>query len=395
VRGHLRFWWRACHAHRFADAKELFRRESEIWGQAAGSGSQVGPSPIQVEITYPDKGQGQADFPGNSEPRYALFPFQGEADADDEDAGSADGLRGVRFRLRLTAASGLDAARAAELRRAAETAVAAWVLFGGIGARTRRGCGSLWCAEPFLPPEHVSFRPRTTAPQATEAERWIHVGHVWLPNLVVGAAAAATSLKIPVLQQSRALTGPRDDTVAAWRAAVRLMEQFSQGSNVGRDPNYGRSRWPEADSARAEWPALDPRHAPLHPARKSYPRADLRLPIVLQRLGEKPYPEIRGSKDSGATRMASPVILKALPVSETEAAPLMLMLNAPHVWDTAAPGVKIASRFGTTCLTQSQLELAHNALHPDQPRLMAPGRTIRDAFVAWAEQCWDRQAATL
>lgn len=393
VRGHLRFWWRACHAHLFADAASLFAREADIWGEAGIAGSSRGPSAIEVEIEIPANGHGQADFPGTSEPRYALFPFLGEPE---QNIPPAVGRRGVQFRLRLTAAPGLPPGRVSELRQAAETATAAWIAFGGVGARTRRGSGSLSCTKVRLPPLFAPFQPYAEEPQADEREQWIQVGQqVWLPRMAAGAPVAS-ALKIPLVRQGRILAGAPMKIDEAWAAAVKLMQTFSQGPNVGRNPGYGRSRWPEPDSVRSRWPDLDPNphHTPVHPARGSYPRADLRLPIGLQRLGAKPFPALQGSA-SAATRMASPVILKALPISDTQAMPLMLLLTAPHVWDPVAPGVEIASSFGTAQIAPGDLQMQSNALHPDPHRLMGSGNTIRDAFVAWAEKSWHRQAVSL
>jgi CRISPR/Cas system CMR-associated protein Cmr1 (group 7 of RAMP superfamily) len=77
-----------------------------------------------------------------------------------------------------------------------------------------------------------------------------------------------------------------------------------------------------------------------HPAAGTYPRADLGLPINVQQLGGEPFPVIQGAQN-GASRMASPLILKALSVSATQAIPVMLMLNAPHVYDPATPKVEL------------------------------------------------------
>jgi CRISPR-associated protein Cmr1 len=416
VRGHLRFWWRACYGHQFASVADLFRREAEIWGRAADAGTATGPSPIRVDIELPPGGEGTKDdhVPWQRElqddgsepwrvhwepyPGYALFPFQGESEDEREpsdwDKPPRPGRVRVRFRLRLTTEPGQSPIHVAALRQAAETAVAAWIFFGGVGARTRRGCGSLWCAEEHLTPTFVSFRPSTAAPPAAEADRWLQIGpHLWLPNLVSGAPVAST-LKIPLLHRAKVVIDVPLAANSAWNKAVDLMQRFSQGPNVGRNGGRGRSRWPEPDSARAKWDKLDPRHTPEHPALPSYPRADLRLPIGLQQLGRKPFPVLQGM-DPGATRMASPVILKALPISDDRAVPVMLMLNAPHVWDSAAPKVEIRSRLGALTLTPAHLRMAPNALYPDGPGLMAPGRTIRDAFVSWAVQTWAGPEITL
>jgi len=44
VRGHLRFWWRACHAARYATSDALFAAESALWGNTET------PSVAQVEV---------------------------------------------------------------------------------------------------------------------------------------------------------------------------------------------------------------------------------------------------------------------------------------------------------------------------------------------------------
>ncbi|MEZ4522944.1 MAG: hypothetical protein R3A46_15100 [Thermomicrobiales bacterium] len=76
-------------------------------------------------------------------------------------------------------------------------------------------------------------------------------------------------------------------------------------------------------------------YPPRHPAKPAYPRADLGLPIIFQRLDpqrSRSQWELR-PKPSGKRRMASPVILKPLMISATQAVPMVLILNAPHVWD--------------------------------------------------------------
>src|SRR5437868_5821439 len=46
VRGHLRTWWRACHAVEFTTAAALYDAESRIFG--AVTGAAAGPSAINV-----------------------------------------------------------------------------------------------------------------------------------------------------------------------------------------------------------------------------------------------------------------------------------------------------------------------------------------------------------
>jgi CRISPR-associated protein Cmr1 len=80
---------------------------------------------------------------------YFLFPFQ---EQKKQNIPAAVGRRQVSFQLRLTLDASLSEAQRAEVR----TALKAWIAFGGVGARTRRGCGALTVvganANQWLPP---------------------------------------------------------------------------------------------------------------------------------------------------------------------------------------------------------------------------------------------------
>lgn len=291
----------------------------------------------------------------------------------------------------------------AELAEAAERAVAAWVLFGGVGARTRRGCGSLWCVG-----DDVRFRPRTEAHPEAEVERWVQVGgNLWLPRLTTGAAVAS-ALRVPLLQGARVVTrlNATNDAIAAWKAAVAPMQRFRQGIGVGRNAGPGLSRWPEPYSVRLAWPGLDPDHnAQTHPVnvddgdehQRWYPRANLGLPIVFGQLGKKPFPTLQGAQD-GASRMASPVILKALPIGTNQFVPLVFVLQAPHVSDAGMPQIELSRRdVADVPLAPDRLAMPANALFPDPRGLTTGGGSIRDAFLAWLghPDCWGQTAVML
>jgi hypothetical protein len=100
----------------------------------------------------------------------------------------------------------------------------------------------------------------------------------------------------------------------------------------------GRSRWPEADSIRNITHRHLTNHPLEHPATRFFPRADLGLPIVFhfqhQSRGDPNDTTLQVDGVKDATRMASPIILKALATSATTALPLALCLNSPHLWDT-------------------------------------------------------------
>lgn len=378
VRGHLRFWWRACRGAGYVAAQELFEAEARIWG------STELPSPVGLEIDILDKGRivRWAEYrerwnqrTGRMQtfldrhppyPGYALFPFQGEIDRGTVIEDASDALRGVRFRLRLT---GAEAHRAD-----VEAAVWAWILFGGVGARVRRGCGTLSCEDP-------RFRPGLEALTEGASGR-ISPGERLLP--------------IPLLGQARVLLGRPTGAAAgqesvqqAWVTAIAAMQEFRQGYGVGRRAGPGRSFWPEPDSLREMTGMSEPHHRPEHRARRFYPRADLGLPIVFK-FKDNGDPSVRILQAMGdqATRMASPIILKALPLPGNLALPMAVLFNAPHVWDTDAPRVG----FGGAALAVNELNDGHkSALVPP----MRGKATAREAFFDFAQAKWSGKEITL
>ena len=133
IRGHLRFWWRATIGGRFTDVESLRRAEAKVWGdtdQASG---------VRIRVLHADRGTERPAASIGSDgrwqkvqPDYALFPAQ-------EDRKRIGNLYfGGRFRLEVSARE--------DVQGDVDAALWAWVTFGGIGGRTRRGAGSLHCA---------------------------------------------------------------------------------------------------------------------------------------------------------------------------------------------------------------------------------------------------------
>ncbi|CEK16975.1 hypothetical protein CWRG_01680 [Chthonomonas calidirosea] len=68
---------------------------------------------------------------------YFLFPFQGSSKDQQK-----EGYQDIAFDLTLEFPS--------ERQQATERTIKAWIAFGGVGARTRRGCGALQVTEDAL-----------------------------------------------------------------------------------------------------------------------------------------------------------------------------------------------------------------------------------------------------
>ncbi len=246
IRGHLRFWWRATRGANHQDVKTLRDREAEIWGDTEN------PSPVQIEVASPKwDHRRRPDDPYNSRGRqgrgiygfrrfgpegYALFSaYQNKADVVKEDF--SFGLT-VRWpeptllqkmrdreneRLRHNRKNKkLLPQKIDDITTDVHVSLAAWLSYGGIGARTRRGCGSLLVvnSQPLLPSDpllRTSIRLFYKRSQYREAlEAWNEAVHVY-----------------QAFRQS-----PRGD----------LHNKVVGHGRTARVP--GRSRWPEPDSIR-------------------------------------------------------------------------------------------------------------------------------------------------
>ncbi len=373
VRGQLRFWWRVCRAGRYQSPQELYRAEAAVWGSVERR-SQV---EICTEVTAPrrpyqwaqyrrgrDGGYRSIPEPVAKHPPYALWPFRGElrGNRSQVDKPPAEVLADVRFRLRIF----LNDLHAQQLEREVEAALWAWLNFGGVGARTRRGCGALVC----ISDQDARFRP----PPVGELGHWLGER----ARVLVAAPAVAGQPLLPQVQGARALwragAGPEGTCppLTAWSEALGQLHDFRQKVGIARDerpgqPRPGRSRWPEADSIREAAKLPTYAHRPCHPARPFYPRADLGLPIVFQFKGQnEPDQHELEAAGQGATRMASPIILKPLALSLDEAVPFCLVLAAPHVWSRGTPGVRLSGPRGVNPLIQTELE------DPAKARLTRP-----------------------
>lgn len=236
VRGHLRFWWRMMHRHKFVsedgqlDVIGMRAREAEMWG------STEVPSAVQMrvqasELTNDHYLAGERfGFDQQSPEAYALFSaIEGKIPRIVKP--------GWEFRLELhwPTLDELNRLRAIENKQRSvakrlpaavdpidadvDLTVATWIAFGGIGARTRRGLGTI---------EDVD-----------------------------GTTGLVSQL--PVGANLFLLERPADP-MFAWRQAVEVYQKFRQsfrgakhkkifpGGNSGDPP--GRSHWPEPDSIR-------------------------------------------------------------------------------------------------------------------------------------------------
>ncbi len=382
VRGHLRFWWRALYAAHYANADALYQRESALWGRAATEDG--GRSAVELRVSveraggtdnseirlYP--GQGQQATPG----AYALWPARGETRTNTPAAPRRQ--PGTQFQLMLKVA-GAETDKA-EVRNA----LRAWILFGGYGGRARRGLGSLKVIG--------------------DAEAWLPAAATRkaLTNLFgfdIFAAPANAPCDTPWLAGAALHVGNKEPNAQkAWTTALDWLKEFRQGTtDLGqlgraREPGTGKaqpnrpsiSNWPEADKIR-HLQNKTAAHAPRHNATPAWPRAGFGLPIIgqFQTKGRhnEPYDEPGAFElrwragNVEHDRLASPLIVKALPLADGTFVPCALWLNRAY------PAGEVVLRG------------ANNSAAPFD-RLVAPGDTacfsalagknsLRQAFLDW------------
>ncbi|MDG4605940.1 MAG: type III-B CRISPR module RAMP protein Cmr1 [Candidatus Contendobacter sp.] len=304
IRGQLRFWWRLLNRQRFSNPQNQFEAERDIWGGM--SDKQDRSSKVQIRITSWSGGAPRR-FQRAQEvgiPPYAIaVALTGR---DNNEVLTA----GLNFTLMIRCPDTL-------WKEGVEETLRWWVRFGGLGARTRRGLGA--------------FQIPGIGPAPTSEE------------------AADKGCRL-VLKGSY----PRADQ--AWKIAIEALQTFRQGEGFARRKRSagatvpGRSYWPEPDSIREitgqhRVKADGSSFAPVHPARIAFPRAYFGLPILFHFKNIKRDNPPNERKDlhsdprdttlvpagEGIERMASPLILKPLALSDGQYAACALALPTEHL----------------------------------------------------------------
>lgn len=314
IRGQLRFWWRATSGARYCTPDKLFEAEARLWGDTSHA-SRVRLRVRNVDAKKKDTDKGWhpgAKRPQREDPNYVHFLI-----SDSDMKAEQEGDKPIPERRLLSGSfdldvewSGLDEQQAHE----AATAIRAWILFGGIGARTRRGCGTLFAA-PL-----DGFDP-------SHAKESICKLFSFLPK---GQARPWPTLKGGTLLLG--MPGPSQDV---WKKLIRLYAEFRQQRTPApsRQDSPGRSYWPEPEAIREITGQRMKRHGRLEGDPKEFPRALLGLPIITQFKDEDRNDPAKTTLEAegGIRRHASPLILKVLPVSKDRAIPMVLLLNTDIV----------------------------------------------------------------
>jgi CRISPR-associated protein Cmr1 len=250
-------------------------------------------------------------------------------------------------------------------------AVWAWSSFGGIGARTRRGCGALFCKE---------LSPEKAAPDSIA--RW------WKRRMDDYGLQPGAERDWPTLSQI--LTGSAQaDSLKAWQESIKPMQNFRQKVGIARNQGSreasrpGRSFWPEPDTLRRAIGQHAPAHKPDSNMPDGFPRAAFGLPILFHfagSRGEDPDSEIH---PKGNTRMSSPLILRPLKTQDGQkAVPAVVYLRGTTLKEKELEVKGSAKPFGAKYVVNADFAKYRNS--PMQNR-SASGSAI-EAFLRYAEE---------
>jgi len=300
IRGHLRFWWRATAGACYTSVADLHKAETELWGGASTKDNPaVGKVAIQVHILSAGEKASYSQVAPESRPKegplhgYFLFPFQ---EQKKQNIPAAVGRRQVSFQLRLT----LDASLSEAQRAGVRTALKAWIAFGGVGARTRRGCGALTV---------VSNNANQWLPRLQGIAEWLGMP----PN-------AASKCDWTTLAGARGIVVPTASPEKAWSELGQFWARFRKGHFAQAYSPMSGGKWRDYRQVLCQ---LRSQGNTLRLAKPF-----LGLPIVYQKFGKQtPFTGTLEPAESG--RMASPVILKPIALQGGKFGALVLVMHAP------------------------------------------------------------------
>ncbi len=414
VRGQLRQWWRWLFLEHNVDPRpeSAHRDEVMLWGGVLGDQAFASRVRLRVEAVRPGeiKHAGKHEINANRQPKsmptysgaaagleYALFPLQASRE---QLLGQAAEVPTKPIRTGLSFTLVLEIGPRAEQADQDLTQVLAalwtWTQFGGLGARTRRGLGAVALSA------RATLQPGAVYPSG---------GLPWERLFAPMSAADWRSLAPQVLRQhpgSRAAkaelwVGPACDAPAeAHRLMVGRLKKFRQGPGQGRagdERNPGRSYWPEANLLRATRDTFPDRHPgwehpPPETARRDLkldadrrligaPRATFGLPLEVQFKGKLDSAANASilPADEGKDRMASPLILRPVRLSNTTL-PVMLKLPLERTKGPLFVRMKFKDKSG---VAYARVQRSGGAEPPVAGLLHAAKGHAVNAFLDWMQ----------
>ncbi|MFF2908701.1 type III-B CRISPR module RAMP protein Cmr1 [Paenibacillus sp. NPDC057934] len=316
IRGHLRFWWRATRGAECKNVLELRKWEAAIFGDTTTPSrvkiwtETVGAPPV-IKKTRLD------EVPP---PSYVLFSVR---------KNPTDYLENYSFRLHIRYdEADLEPEEIKALRQELHAALWAWINFGGLGSRTRRGAGSLYC-------------PKFSPPRGQDLQQWYDekIGKYELDLLPVGEyrdwPTLSTTIHFNQIKNdnTKGHVNNKPNIMYHWKDVINTYHCFRQRRNEDEDGNKKRSLWPEPDSIRRIMGRFQPGHERLFTLDQerlmyAFPRSQLGMPIITT-FHPKDHDEPYKTEllPVGKDRLASPLILKAIAVDKNRGIGAIIVLN--------------------------------------------------------------------
>ncbi|MGB5157276.1 MAG: type III-B CRISPR module RAMP protein Cmr1 [Desulfobacterales bacterium] len=311
VKGQLRFWWRTMQNEQ--EAKKLLRKENELWGgktiDSNGKASRI-KSRISLSIGEFDIDHKKNTVLAKMANKYAvesdiipsnvLFPITSDVKKNLKEIHYIKEM-GFSLNISYPKSHETDVLNTLKL----------WTLFGGVGARTRRGTGSIYCEE--LLQSFQSEKDIHTFIQSLSSDQHLH--QLPYPRI--------SGLKIYAKQKSKASASEE------WHSFLESYGKFRQDRKPGKSP--GRSYWPEPDAIRRLTNINSTNHVPMHPDGEWFPRSAFGLPILTKFItegdpGNTKDITLKPNIDTGE-RFPSPVILKVIKLSDGSVLQCAIILN--------------------------------------------------------------------
>ena len=292
IRGHLRFWWRACRAWRFDGPEKMKDEEDKLWGAAAHKDEDAIPfeKTIQLKVDIVNKGR-QKPYTDPEIPGYAAFPMQ---------PAPKPLLDGIAFNLTITFPE--------DHREEVEAALWAWETFGGIGARTRRGFGALHLRAVDMEPIDLL--------DAREVKSWINKK---LSRYIQPGAFPPGVSHLSQHPQCHVIELPHASPADIWKHLIKALQDFRQAKKRSDKGRGQRSQWPESKAILEITQGKGNQNQQAYPV----PRAAFGLPIVFQFPGKENV-TLQGNN---VERLASPLILRPFLCANKQAVGLALLLE--------------------------------------------------------------------
>lgn len=336
VRGQLRFWWRATRGAAFNSVYELRKREREIFGDT------MKPSSLKIVIESLSKAYDKTYNPKNESSFIPAYLFQKPQRY----------VMNCRFRLKLSWSDNIqklcreNPSEFEQLNHDLNAALWGWINFGGVGSRTRRGAGSLFCK---------SFSPNRLEASLQGFYDWLQVCQ---NRYEFKLSAYDEKHEWPTLSSRMRVNFDETNQIKNWKKLLTSYKDFRRRANVDGETNETtRSHWPEADSIRELLNAAHPKHErSLHRYSsvpkdevRGFPRAILGMPIIFRfrQVNESPYdylkegqkarrssmkePDTSQLTPANKERLASPVILKPLAFEHANSIAIIAVLNQPKI----------------------------------------------------------------